>query len=115
VGSDDIQVIRSNTSNEHLSLYTHFLYDMKHATSGRWLANPNHAHSLLRHDFWGLYEYPSHCQSEDFMSTKWSYNSPQLSCSLLHLEWLTKFEHTLHTSLLEAYSQIHIQPYNTQI
>ena len=39
---------------------------MKHAISARWLANPNQASSQFLHDFWSLFEYLVHYQSEDW-------------------------------------------------
>ena len=39
---------------------------MKHASSTRWLVNPNRGRSHFSHDFLSLYEYLSHYQSEDF-------------------------------------------------
>ena len=72
----------------------------KHATTTRWLANPNQSRRNVPRNSWSSYEYLIHYQSEELL--KCSYRSSQL-CWLLCLEWLSHLEHAMQLSLLNTW------------
>ena len=69
--------------NGHFFRLAQFSYDMKHANTTRWLANPNWGHDRFSHMFWSSYEHLIVVKVKIFVLIPWSHRSPPV---LLHVE-----------------------------
>lgn len=93
----------------------HFSWEMKHAISTRWFADPYRGHTRFFHSLGAHINYLISNQSED----SYAQIGPSHLCWLLNLEWFPYFEHVvrtlLNTCLLILVCWNHIYPHTTQI